>query len=618
MSLPLAHAKPIVAALRQTALFRHVPLRQLAALVAKSTEVQFNQSDVVYDDGVTAEAFYVVRSGRLSDFGRDAQGKIMLRRQLRPGDTFGETAVVLGQPTRSRVVANEATVVAQIRAEDLHTAMAGSTAFRRAILTAAHPEAESLQAAATHHDDRNVELVAVVGPPGWPQEKLAAALGQALVINHGDRVALIHVAATEPAKTSKVPAAAADGLVHVTTGPNPDAFLKSAPAKALIKAVDYLLLDLAALDDAARALWIAHATKLAPLRLPGDRTGIAGLRDAIPVSEAILMPQTGSVFPHVLPVGAARVRLNQMDLDKPLADWSPANRRALDKWTRHVSDRTVGLALGGGGAWGYAHVVLIEELLARNVPIDIVAGVSFGSMVGAYYCAGGEEGLRKLVAAGPRLAIIVQGAILSSWVIGKQVQIDVGEHWLEDLETVFLPVACDIAAAETTAIRGINLSVGTRASGSFPTVFGPTTAMDPVAGKLRRYVDGGISENVPDGAILTEGADLVIASNIVPPPQAEPAPKALLPGRVGRVLQAMNPVARMLDGYRATFMMFHTAGDNELLAVDAMLHTKPTGFLPIAFERAHDIMADSRVLAAATAEQAAERWRAMQGRDYVG
>jgi predicted acylesterase/phospholipase RssA/CRP-like cAMP-binding protein len=614
MSHPLDHTKPLVAALRRSALFGHVPLRQLTVLATRATDVSFAQGDVVYDEGLPAEAFYVVRSGRLQDFGQDAQGKPTIRRQLRPGDAFGETAVVLAQPTRSRVIAGEASVLARILATDLHKMMAESAAFRRALYSAAHPELESLHAAATAHDDFNVELVAIHGPDGWPQDKLALALARVLVTNHRDRVAVLHVQANEPKLPKKVPAAEDDGVIHVNAGQEPDVFLQSAFAALLRTKVDYLLLDAHQVQASVRRDWIAHATKLASLRPPGDASVLDGARDAIPVAESVLMPEFGSVYPHVLPVGAARVRLTQADLVKPIADWAPANRKALDKWARHVSDRMVGIALGGGGAWGYAHVALIEELLARDIPIDIVAGVSFGSMVGAYYCAAGEEGLRKLVDAGPRLTWAVQGAILNSSFIGLNVKYDVGDRWLEDLDTVFLPVACDIAAAETTAIRGIYLALGTTASGSFPTVFGPTTAHDPVAKKWRRYVDGGISDNVPDGPILNEGADLVIASNIVPPPRAEAASRPLFPGRAGRVLHSLNPFQRLMDGYRSTFMMFHTAGDAQMLAVDAVLHTKPTGYLPIAFEHAREIMADSRVLAQATADQALLRWQAMQGR----
>jgi len=49
------------------------------------------------------------------------------------------------------------------------------------------------------------------------------------------------------------------------------------------------------------------------------------------------------------------------------------------------------------GAWGFTHVALVRRLHERGVPIDLIAGSSMGSMVGAYYCAMGLRGLDLLV-----------------------------------------------------------------------------------------------------------------------------------------------------------------------------------------------------------------------------
>ena len=43
---------------------------------------------------------------------------------------------------------------------------------------------------------------------------------------------------------------------------------------------------------------------------------------------------------------------------------------------------TVALVLGSGGARGYAHIGVIEELLARGYDITAVAGSSMGALVG--------------------------------------------------------------------------------------------------------------------------------------------------------------------------------------------------------------------------------------------
>lgn len=55
---------------------------------------------------------------------------------------------------------------------------------------------------------------------------------------------------------------------------------------------------------------------------------------------------------------------------------------------RRVTGRSVGLVLSGGGARGFAHIGVIEELLAAGIAIDRVAGASMGAFIGALLAAG--------------------------------------------------------------------------------------------------------------------------------------------------------------------------------------------------------------------------------------
>src|SRR5258708_24403989 len=80
-----------------------------------------------------------------------------------------------------------------------------------------------------------------------------------------------------------------------------------------------------------------------------------------------------------------------------------------------MTGRRVGVALGGGGAWAYAHCAFLQSLHDADIPVDIVAGTSFGSMVGAFYASQGLEGLRKLVAAGPTLSYIAMACPITTW-----------------------------------------------------------------------------------------------------------------------------------------------------------------------------------------------------------
>ena len=47
----------------------------------------------------------------------------------------------------------------------------------------------------------------------------------------------------------------------------------------------------------------------------------------------------------------------------------------------------IGLALGGGGARGAAHIGVLQELHKANIKVDVISGTSAGSVIGAMYAA---------------------------------------------------------------------------------------------------------------------------------------------------------------------------------------------------------------------------------------
>src|SRR6266702_2262357 len=57
----------------------------------------------------------------------------------------------------------------------------------------------------------------------------------------------------------------------------------------------------------------------------------------------------------------------------------------------HPRRPRIGLALGSGAARGWSHIGVLQELEARRVPIDVIAGCSIGAVVGGCYAAGRLE-----------------------------------------------------------------------------------------------------------------------------------------------------------------------------------------------------------------------------------
>jgi hypothetical protein len=60
----------------------------------------------------------------------------------------------------------------------------------------------------------------------------------------------------------------------------------------------------------------------------------------------------------------------------------------IGRTARKITHRTVGLALSSGGARGIAHIGVIQALEEANIPIDMIAGTSAGSLFGGLYATG--------------------------------------------------------------------------------------------------------------------------------------------------------------------------------------------------------------------------------------
>ncbi|WP_284200035.1 patatin-like phospholipase family protein [Alicyclobacillus sacchari] len=70
-----------------------------------------------------------------------------------------------------------------------------------------------------------------------------------------------------------------------------------------------------------------------------------------------------------------------------------------------MADARVGLALGSGGAKGFAHIGVIAALTDSGVPIHAVTGSSMGALVGAVYAMGVGPNMLKALATGLRRSL---------------------------------------------------------------------------------------------------------------------------------------------------------------------------------------------------------------------
>lgn len=182
----------------------------------------------------------------------------------------------------------------------------------------------------------------------------------------------------------------------------------------------------------------------------------------------------------------------------------------------------VALVLGGGGAFGAAHVGVLQELVAAGVPIDMVVGTSVGAIVGGLYAAGfaADELLELLAFVDPATAARPQfplrGGLLDSAPLGRILAALLEDRAVTDTRIPFRAVVTDLVTGEPRAPADAPLALVLQASAAVPILFNPVV----VGG--RQVVDGGPKRVVPTENARDLGADYVIAVDLARATAADP------------------------------------------------------------------------------------------------
>jgi NTE family protein len=235
---------------------------------------------------------------------------------------------------------------------------------------------------------------------------------------------------------------------------------------------------------------------------------------------------------------------------------------------------TIGLALGGGGARGIAHIGLLRWLEEHRVPVDYIAGTSMGGLIGGAYASGMSpdeiEALMKtadwdlmFLADSPfryktfrrkedarefpgQIDFGLKGGfkLPSGLNAGQQIELlldhialpyyDVQDF--DALPTPFRCVAADLRRSEPLVLGSGSFARALRATMAIPAVFTPVVLDE------RLLVDGGTLNNVPADVVKAMGATVAIAVNVGSSTDQPPPPSTLF-SVLGQTLDSMMTTA---------------------------------------------------------------------------
>lgn len=179
----------------------------------------------------------------------------------------------------------------------------------------------------------------------------------------------------------------------------------------------------------------------------------------------------------------------------------------------------IALALGGGGAKGFAHIGAIKVLESHGIKPAIVTGTSAGSFVGSLYASGKtafqlQDIALKLEESDIRDLTISKQGFITGQKLQDYVNKQIGNKPIQQFPIRFAAVATQLDNGQKVAFNRGNAGQAVRASCSIPNVFIPAT----IGGK--RYVDGGLVSPIPVETARDMGADIVIAIDISARPKA--------------------------------------------------------------------------------------------------
>lgn len=482
-----------------------VPVVELADRV---TFVSLAAGEVLFHEGESADAAYVLVSGRVRILVREDEGWVAPIAEVGAGELIGELALLDDGTRSATVVAARDSVVARLPRDDFESLVtAHPTAMLSVIRRIVARSRDSRDAFRRSRSDHGAIGLVPIGPDvdlDWLAHELTARLQTT------DRARLVTSDSLE--QELGIP-----GIADARAGEPAELrlarWLEEAEATT-----DILVLQ----GDAVVSPWTRRCVhRVDHLVLVADAT------DHPQVTELERLLISARELPHQR---VSLVLLHPADTERPrgTAAWLEARdvdqhhhvRRDrpddLDRLARHLAGRAVTLVFGGGGAKGFAHLGVVRAMHELGIPIDAIAGASMGALLAAFVATDGPADELVPSIAGLYHKVLDYTVPVTSMMSGRRMASRVGmvgdDRDIEDLWLPFVCVSTNLTRSRMEVHRRGPLPLALRATASIPGVFPPVPH-----GEEDLLVDGGVLNNLPvDIARGLNPTGIVIASDVAP------------------------------------------------------------------------------------------------------
>lgn len=496
-----------VPALTRNPLFEGLEPDDLEELTWLMRPRRFGPGDVICEAGTAGDSLFVVSEGLARVLVAEPDGGQSAVARLRRGDVIGEMSLLTGEPRSATVVAATRTTALELGRNEFATLVSRHPHVLLNLSRILSRRLIDVNVRATEGRTRGEAVALLVGESGMQlvPELLAAT-----------------------ASASPTPIATVDARLATEEALSPlDDLL--ADHRTVVLVGDLAGGTLPVLVDAADRT-------VALVGSDGEWKRLAAALDGTPAGELVEVVVCADTA-----AGSRRLQKRSSAAVRVVRALPPGAPPATEiAWLgRHLARTKIGLALGAGGAKGYAHIGALQVLGEAGYVVDCVSGSSIGAMVGSWLALGlstAEIDATMRHAFRPEVVAEIFKLSLTGRSTGVETMTEVlrestGDRTFADVLIPLVVMTADLNAREPAPVTEGSLWEALLAATAVAGLFPPRVQDD------RRLVDGLALVPVPTDAVAAAGADIVVSVNLLsrctlpawpgdaaPPPEEETTP----------------------------------------------------------------------------------------------
>lgn len=551
--------------------FEGVPEADIARMAPLFQVKTYSAGSLILRQGGQSAAIYFLRSGRLAV--RIQRGQLRETvAMLQPTDIFGELSFLTGKACVADIEVVVDAEVVMLHKDAVPNDPSQRNAILRGLLNAV---AVRLQETVKRgHQARELPVVLLEALPNWLAPKaFASALAESFARQTGRETVLITIGGDSPVTPVKV----ADKTSVCSLGYNgslPE--IRSVFAQRLTELKSYPNVFVSVAGNHAAAIAEAIHDQV---NFRGFLAGPGDPLPANPVSQKQFIVQ--DMAKPSLPQLCGNQQLIYDCAAAESGNAPPAARflRTVGSIARYIAGLQVGLALGGGAAWGWAHIGVLESIEKAGIPVDVLTGCSMGSVIGSFRATGMSVDDLKGIAHfwKTRTGRFIEWrfwrmSLINEGVVRKTFYKYFGDRRVNETEIPFWANAVDIESGKAYTIKDGTLVDCIRSSIALPGL------MPPAARDKMLLVDAGIMDPVPANDVRAMGSHFAIGVNAMAAPGTTE-------------MSSRYPFNAFNVMVKCMFVMGHEMGQRAESSADVVFTPDLAGINMLQFNRVEEIIA---------------------------